>query len=275
MSHEIIRTRAGVPAMRSLETGEVMHPGVGPMAEAEQLYVRQSRLAQRLRAAESPALVLFDVGMGAASNALAALAESERAPAGASRLELVSFERELDALRTAFGEPAAFGLDGAWGDAARGLLSHGHHETGRSSWRLELGDALEAFARQRRAADIVYWDPFSPRTNPTLWSVAAFSALRRVAGPRCTLFTYSASTAVRVALLLAGWSVGVGAGTGEKLATTAAAVLVEDLERPLGRGWLARLSLPGVPLPPDAGNDAIRDVAAAPQFSEPEPRSRD
>jgi hypothetical protein len=42
------------------------------MAEAEQLYVRQSRLAERLRAAEGPTLVLFDIGMGAASNAIAA-----------------------------------------------------------------------------------------------------------------------------------------------------------------------------------------------------------
>ncbi|HVU49687.1 MAG TPA: hypothetical protein VHL80_03310, partial [Polyangia bacterium] len=46
--------------------GEVMHPGVGPVVEAEQLYVRQSRLAERLR--EERTVVVFDVGLGAGSN---------------------------------------------------------------------------------------------------------------------------------------------------------------------------------------------------------------
>ena len=51
-SHEIVRTRGGALAMRSLADGEVMHPGVGPLVEAEQLYVRQSRLRERLVAGE-------------------------------------------------------------------------------------------------------------------------------------------------------------------------------------------------------------------------------
>jgi queuine tRNA-ribosyltransferase len=96
--------------------------------------------------------------------------------------------------------------------------------------------------------------------------VAAFAAIRRVAGPGCTLATYSASTATRVALLLAGWAVGVGEPIGDKAQTTCAAVRVEDLLRPLDRAWLTRLSLPGAPLPADAPGDAARLAAAAPQF---------
>src|SRR6185437_12004808 len=103
------------------------------------------------------------------------------------------------------------------------------HTTPRTHWRLVRGDLLEALARQTVPADIVYWDPFSPRANPTLWTVAAFSAARRLAGPRCTLYTYSASTATRLALLLAGWTVGVGDAIGDKAQTTAAAVATSDL----------------------------------------------
>lgn len=266
-SHEIVRTRSGALAVRSLSAGEVMHPGVGPLVEAEQLYVRQSRLAERLRAAEAPRLVLFDIGMGAASNAIAALAESECAPPSAARLELISFERDSGALRMALSQPAAFGLQGAFGEGARALLGRGRYETPRTCWRLEDGDALAALVRQIARPDIVFWDPFSPRVNPALWTVAAFAQVRRKAGPRCTLFTYSASTAVRVALLLAGWAVGVGEGIGDKAATTAAAVRTEDLACPLDRRWLARLSLPKAPLPSDAPEDAVKRVAAAPQFS--------
>jgi queuine tRNA-ribosyltransferase len=266
MSHEVVRTRRGLVAMRSLDAGEVMHPGVGPLVEAEQLYVRQSRLGERLRTTEGRKLVLFDIGMGAGSNALAARAESERAPASAARLELVSFERDLGALELALTQPADFALEGESGEAALALLAHGRHETTRTCWCLRHGDSLEALASETCLADIVFWDPFSPKANPDLWTVAAFAAVRRVANARCTLFTYSASTAVRSALLLAGWAVGVGESIGEKSQTTAAAVAATDLARPLARGWLARLSRPDVPLPSDAPADLVARISALPQF---------
>jgi len=267
VSHEIVRTRGGALAMRSLSEGEVMHPGVGPLIEAEQLYVRQSRLRERLTAAGAgERLVLFDVGLGAGSNALAARSASEALPEGTARLELVSFEHDLGALALALSAGEAFGWRGEAAEAARVLLAQGAHETARTSWRLVRGDLLETLARQTAPADIIYWDPFSPRANPALWTVAAFLEARRVAGPRCALYTYSASTATRVALLLAGWAVGVGDAIGDKAQTTAAAVAVSELARPLDRGWLARLSRPDVPLPSDAPPDAIARARLAPQF---------
>ncbi len=269
--HEVVRTRAGLAAVRSLAEGEVMHPGVGPLVEAEQLYARQSRLGERLETASAAglaSLVVFDVGLGAGSNALAAWAVSEAAPASAARLSLISFERDLGALELALAHAADFGIAGASEAAVRAILADGRHETSRTSWRLERGDVLEALAREVEPAAVVFWDPFSPRANPALWTVAAFTAARRAAGTHCTLFTYSASTAVRVALLLAGWAVGVGDGIGDKTATTAAATQVGDLARPLDRRWLARLSRDDVPLPVDAPHGAVQTVAGLPQFKE-------
>jgi queuine tRNA-ribosyltransferase len=269
-SHEVVRTRGGALAMRSLAAGEVMHPGTGPLVEAERLYVRQSRLEERLLQAGTP-LVVLDVGLGAGSNALAARAASERAPAGAARLDLVSFERDTGALELALAHGDAFGWRGEPAEAARALLARGAHETPRTRWRLVAGDALEALARFAEPADVVFWDPFSPRANPDLWTVAAFAAARRVAGPRCTLYTYSASTATRLAMLLAGWAVGVGDPIGDKAQTTAAAVAAGDLARPLEPRWLERLSRPDAPLPRDAPPDAVARARAAPQFTLPAP----
>jgi queuine tRNA-ribosyltransferase len=269
--HEIVRTRGGALAIRSLADGEVMHPGVGPLVEAEQLYVRQSRLRERLVAGEcgeAGRLVLFDVGLGAGSNALAARSASEGLPEAAARLELVSFERDFGALTLALEAGVPFGWRGEPADAARALLARDAHETRRTHWRLVRGDLLEGLARQTVRADIVYWDPFSPRANPALWTVAAFAEARRVAGPGCTLYTYSASTATRLALLLAGWAVGVGDAIGDKAQTTVAAVAPSDLARPLDRRWLARLSRPDVPLPSDAPVGAIPLARQAPQFGD-------
>jgi queuine tRNA-ribosyltransferase len=236
VTHEVVRTSGGALAVRSIADGEVMHPGVGPLVEAELLYVRQSRLAERL--AEGP-VVLFDVGLGAGSNALAARAAADRT---GGRLELVSFERDLGALALALEHGADFGMDGAGTAAARELLGRGVHESAHVTWRLVRGDLLEGLARERAQADVIFWDPFSPKVNPELWTADAFAAVRARAAAHATLFTYSASTAVRTAMLLGGWAVGVGDAIGTKRQTTAAAVEVGDLARPLPPTWPRRLS---------------------------------
>src|SRR5688572_22298222 len=184
MRHEVVRTRAGDVAIRSLEAGEVMHPGVGPLREARELYVAQSRLGERLRdrsAGDEP-LVLFDVGLGAGSNALAAREAAEAAGPAARRLEIVSFERDLGALELALAQGADLGFEGEHAAAGQALLDHGEHLGERIRWRLRRGDVVSALAEERQRADIVFWDPFSPRANPELWTVAAFSAARRRAG---------------------------------------------------------------------------------------------
>jgi queuine tRNA-ribosyltransferase len=264
--HALVRTRAGVMAVRGLVEGEVMHPGVGPRIEAERLYVGQSRLAERLAAPGASSVVVFDVGLGAGSNAAAAFTVAEQSAAGAARLELVSFERDLGAFELGLAHAEELGLVGCAAAAGPVLLAEGRVSTSRSTWRLERGDVLEALKREPARADVVFWDPFSPRANPALWTVAAFAAVRARAGGRCVLVTYSASTAVRIAMLLGGWVVGVGDPIGDKAATTVAATEPELLVRPLERSWLSRLARPDVPLPPDSPPDAAARIARLSQF---------
>src|SRR3990172_10515688 len=106
-----------------------MHPGVGARIEAEELYVRQSRLAARLAEGGAP-LTLFDVGLGAASNALAALGAARAAPPGSRRLEVLSFERDPAALAFAASDGCAgrLGLCAQDIRAVRQLLASGCHE---------------------------------------------------------------------------------------------------------------------------------------------------
>ncbi len=266
MTHEVVRIASGAWAVRDTVTGEVMHPGVGPLREAHELYVRQSQLQTRLLSNDPSALTLFDVGLGAGSNARAAWALSQGLPHNARSLRLISFECDLGALQVAVQTGAPFGWEGENAIAANAILANGQHQSPRGSWCLRKGDVLENLSVEPTRADIVFWDPFSPRANPDLWTVAAFRTLRQVAGPVCTVFTYSASTATRVALLLAGWAVGVGDAIGDKATTTAAAVQTADLARPLDKAWLSRVRRPEVPLPKDAPPDAVDRVCESPQF---------
>lgn len=240
---ELVTLRNGTRAVRHLGHGEVMHPSVGPWQEACALYVEQSRLAEKLQI-EGPPLQVWDVGLGAGTNAVAALT-SARALGARQRRELhvVSFEIDLAPLRLALADALGFPFLQPFADAGRALLKGERWSEGRSHWQLHLADAAELWRGAWEPADLIFFDPFSPASNPTLWTPSAFASLRahaREDGDGCTLFTYSAATPTRVSLLLGGFYVGTGAATGMKKETTVAASQRALLEQPLDERWLAR-----------------------------------
>lgn len=267
---EVVVTRTGAKAVRDRVTGELMHPVVGPLVESERLYALPARLAERLRD-PGPPLVLFDVGLGAGSNAVAALRVSESLPVTARRLAITSFDRSPAALALALEDAhaPAFGLGGETGRLARALLASGRVETPRTVWTYVEGDVLETLPASTSRADVTFWDPFSPGKNPDLWSVRAFAAAFSRCGPEGTLFTYSGATRVRAALLLAGFAVGVGQPIGDGRAATEAAVDAGALSRPLDTRWLARLLRSSAPFPADAPPDAADRIAGLRQFRVP------
>jgi hypothetical protein len=69
---EIVTVKSGARALRSRTVGQTFHPVVGPMIEAEGLHVRQQRLVERA-AEEAERFVIWDVGLGGAANAIAAI----------------------------------------------------------------------------------------------------------------------------------------------------------------------------------------------------------
>jgi len=268
-SFEVVATRSGARAMRDRRTGEVMHPLGGPSEEARSLYVRPSRIEQRLDAGESEPLVLLDVGLGAGSNAAAAWCVSEARVASRRQLHIISFDRTFAALELALSPDhrEAFGLQGTVLVASSQLIERGRTEGVGTVWRASLGELPSTLrAEPSASADIVYWDPFSPRANPTLWNAGTFTALRRACRDGATVHTYSGATATRTALLLAGFAVGFGDVLTSGRQATVAATRVDDLERPLDRRWLERLSRSSAPFPEDAPAGGFERIAGMPQF---------
>ena len=256
-----VTLRDGIGHIRDRISGEEMHPVGDPSQEARLLYVEQPRLLERLRAAgEAPngaPLVVWDVGLGAAANAMAAIhaIESEPgilcAPAGAGaapraerrRLTLVSFENDLDALNLALRHPRWFRhLRHA---APRQLLVQGCWSSRAGiDWLLLHGD-FAVCKNDAPPPDIIFFDPFSFRTDRELWTLAMFRALAELCADKAVeLFTYSYSTSVRAAMLAAGFFVAKGVGTGPKTETTIAlspcAAALPHRRELLGREWLGK-----------------------------------
>lgn len=263
----VVLTREGVRAMLDRNTGELMHPGVGPLAEAARLYVGPSRLSERLAAPLEEPLVLFDVGLGAGTNAAVAFRCAEAV--GRRRLRIVSFDQSLAALELALDgtHRNAFGLDGEIGEHARQLLADRESSGRFADWRFIHGVLPSSFANAApERADVVFWDPFSPRANPELWTYAAFAAVRAAARAGATLHTYSGATAVRSALLLAGFEVGFGPRIGPGKRATEAAFGARVAE-PLDARWLERVGRSSAPLPADAPAGALEQIGQLSQFA--------
>ncbi len=229
----------GFTSIQHVDSGEIMHSVNQPDAEAERVYIAQSRLIAQALTGARP-LVVWDVGLGAAHNAMALIRALDAAPAHAP-VELVSFERDLDAFHLALAHTGPFAH---LRHPAPNIVAHrGRFERDRLTWSLLDGDFLERMTAATRP-DVIFYDPFSAKVDAPLWSLAAFTALRaQLAGP-AELFTYTASTAIRTTLLAAGFHVAAGVPSGPKEETTIALVLGDDAvlaeHALLGADWLAR-----------------------------------
>src|ERR1700721_2745512 len=104
------------------------------------------------------------------------------------------------------------------------------------------------------APDVVFFDPFSFKTDVGLWTLNAFRELAALWVDRAVeLFTYTYSTSARAAMLAARFYVAKGRATGPKAETTigltrraAAAAHGHEL---LGSEWLSKGPRRGAPSP--------------------------
>lgn len=263
----------GIGRIRDTASGEVMHSVNDPGEEARALYVEQSRLVERLEESGEHPLVVWDVGLGAGTNAMAAIHAVEAMDPQRRRrgLMLVSFENDLDSLRLALRHPLWFRhLRHA---APHALLAGNRWRSacGAIDWLLLPGDfATRKF--EAAAPDIIFFDPFSLKVDRAMWTLPAFRELAEVCVHKHTeLFTYTNSTQVRAAMLAAGFHVARGRATGPKSETTitlSPLAATRHRHELLGAEWLSRWERSEAQAPLGAsGDDAWRAaVAGHPQF---------
>jgi queuine tRNA-ribosyltransferase len=214
------------------------------MLESRTVYAEQSLLERRLLECKASELVIWDVGMGAAANAMAAVECYENLSGNQGQraaLKLVSFENDLGSLEVAVHSGSFEYLSHPGPES---ILERGSWERKGLSWHLLKGDFKE-YLDSAPAPDLIYYDPFSIKSDPKHWDERLFTRIfERCKGRDVELFTYSSSTSVRVALLLAGFWVAPGRGTGPKATTTIAmtelAAQRRGLEGLLDSSWLER-----------------------------------
>jgi len=245
--YKIVQLANGAHSVHSCAHRETFHPVVGPEAEAEALYIRQLRVPERM-ALQTGEFVVWDVGLGAAGNAVHLLRSAASQDAA---LRLVSFDHTSKPLEFALKHTDALSYLRGYETPLADLLRR-HHAAFRQAqlqvqWDLQLADFPGLIASPQASTlpkpHAVMFDAFSPATNPAMWTLSLFENLFRLLDPArpCALPTYSRSTLLRVTLLLAGFYVGVGPAIGDKEETTIAANVRDLVAEPLDQTWLRRV----------------------------------
>lgn len=222
--YEVHQNKAGFSSIRQLSSGEIMHSVIPPEIEARTLYVEPAQLSLRMET--EPKLVIWDVGLGAASNAMAAIEYINNLSSVPSQVEIVSFENDLDSLKLAMKNPDVF--PHLTHPAPQHLHDHSTWTDGQNlHWRLLLGDFLQLMESAPKP-HVIFYDLYSSKSNPPFWTLDLFQRLyRHCEGTPMQFVTYSASTAVRATMLAAGFYVGYGPSSGPKATTT---MVYNDLE---------------------------------------------
>ena len=236
MSYQLVQLRNGTFSLRSVEHDEIMHPAIGPVAEAEVLYVQQLRIGERVEKHNGP-FVIWDVGLGAAANAIAVLRAI--APLKPS-LTLLSFDSTIEPLRFALQHVEKLSYLKPYFTHLESLMTHGEVTFDRVNWQLHLGNFPDLITTVRPAPDAILFDPFSPAKNPEMWTAPLFERMFQRLDRPCALANFSRSTIFRVSLLLAGFYVGRGKPIALKEETTIAANTPSLITNPLDSRWLDR-----------------------------------
>ena len=214
-----IPTDDGTPTLYSPDYGEYYHNLSGAFLEARGRYVEACRVVER--ATREGKIRILDIGFGLGFNlALAWQAVREGAPTAA--LEIVTLEKApispqmWRSLSGQIPEPEIV-------EGVAELLETGVYCRGSVSLKFLVGGAEDTIEWGEEGFEAVFLDPFAPDRNAELWTPEFLRAVRMRTIPGAILSTYSSASRVRIALLRAGWTIGMGARVGRKSNGTIAA----------------------------------------------------
>ncbi len=236
----ITQTSTGIYSFKHLATNEILHGQVGPWQEANLLYVDHSGIKE----SQSDLFVVYDIGMGCGSQ-LFAMYEAFIKNNNIKKLCVVSFDLEKNGLLSLKENISYFPYLSDYTDLLNLLILNDkvmihtadHREF---EWIFIKGDFSQLIPEIFNSlpnADVVCYDFFSPAKHPHLWTYQLFAKLYIKSNLEVKLITYTSATAVRAALLAAGFFVGFGPISGKKAKSTIATKKKSNLTDPLPEVW--------------------------------------
>lgn len=199
------------------------HSCTGGLAQATSVFLLGCGLPHGWR--EQVCFTILETGFGLGQNFLATWAAWTADPQRCQQLHFVSVEAypvaAADLVRAARAAetgvaglfpslapvvPLAEQLASVWQDLSPGVHTFAFAQ-GRVQLTLAVGDVAQVLPGLNVLADAVFLDGFSPRINPTMWSIDTLQAVAMLCRPGTTLATYTIARQVRDGLTQAGFAV--------------------------------------------------------------------
>lgn len=244
----VIQNPKGFASIASNRTNELMHSGCDPLPQAESLYIKQTYLEERLTTSKKP-IIIWDVGLGAGVNATAAVNLARKIK---KEIKIISFEIDLDSLLLVQSNLSRFPNCGI--EAIQSIINNKVWFEDYIKWELLLGDFIQT-AKDAPKPDVIFWDPFSLKTDSSMWLGSTLEILTQYGfSDNVILSTYSSATRFRAALLSLGWWVGKGAPVSERAESTVAggeSIFKNYSIQPLGKEWVEKFKISSAKFPSD------------------------
>lgn len=211
-SNEVVVTHDGTHTLYSARFGQWYHSVHGAMEESRRIFLELGLARFREVFPEREDVRILEMGFGTGFNALLTLLEAPERKVHYTTLEAYPVpEAEYRQLNydTVLGSAALQTLHEApWNQAvavAPGFVLEKIHQP-----------IQEYLPVAEGPFDVVYYDAFSPGSQPELWTPEIFAGIARLLPPGGILTTYSAKGEVRRALQAAGFRVEKHPGPGRK-----------------------------------------------------------
>lgn len=191
----------------SEEFGEAFHSRQGAKAEAFLKFAQATDLTQQ---AQRGQIRLLDVCYGLGYNTAAAI-ETIWATRPDCQIEVYGLELDASVPQAAIAPALIHTWTPQVQEILRSIAVNHQFQNETLKATLLIGDARQTIQQVSQAhfqADAIFFDPFSPRRCPQLWTVEFFQQVAKCLAPAGKLATYSRSASVRSALQMAGLQIG-------------------------------------------------------------------
>jgi tRNA U34 5-methylaminomethyl-2-thiouridine-forming methyltransferase MnmC len=215
---QFVITNDGSPTIYDPSFKEHHHSLIGAYTEARYKFAELSKniLEQKNK------VQLLDLPFGLGYNLIATIDLAEQLP-NKPFIECTAIEKDLSVIQQIAVCPFEDDLQTKFNSLK--ALSFGENKICANNFSVELiiADLRETLPRLHKTYDLIFYDPFSPKTAPELWSKEnVLFHLARLLSQDGLLITYTASNKVRKGLQEVGLNILPGAAVGRKMPGTIA-----------------------------------------------------
>jgi len=234
-NHQMVMTEDGSMSIYSLRYEEATHSRNGATGETLTRFIEGCKIADILH---NDNKIIFEVGWGTSLGFLCTLDCWLKSPQKAATFISSEIDRELiewTKIHSASLYQDFFSFD------VKDILEKLTYYVDRDSYELKIknlfhliilpGDILQRQELMKKSwnksVHAIFQDAYSPKKNPTLWTLEWFEFLYSISHPEVILSTYSSSQSVRQNMKLAGWFVEEGPKFGEKKSSTIGKIILK------------------------------------------------